>query len=160
MHKTKVTEWHNEMKQTEKESVGGNTYATPPLQIVRVIISMTIKIGDTNLDNILMHEKWCENILVYNILYKTLIVNPLRITFCKIDWFIRVYDRTRYLVLFGSEKYDFIYNKIRYLITKYLIRVKSGITYIISHNYAKITVDAYDFLTLEKNDFSQCYNTY
>ena len=62
--------------------------------------------------------------MVYNISYKTLIgVKPLRIRFDKIDGFIRVYDRTRYLVLFGDEKYDFIYNRIRYL-----IEVKSGIT--------------------------------
>ena len=38
-----------------------------------------------------------------------------------------------------SEKYDSIYNRIRYLIS-----VKSGITCIISHNYAKIKVDSYD----------------
>ena len=37
---------------------------------------------------------------------------PLRIKFNKIDGFIRIYDGTRYLVLFGSEKYDSIYNKI------------------------------------------------
>ena len=35
----------------------------------------------------------------------------------------KVYDGTRYLVLFGGEKYDFIYNGIRYL-----LGVKSGIT--------------------------------
>ena len=40
---------------------------------------------------------------------------PLCIRFDKIDGFIRVYDRTRYLVLFGSEKYDSMYNRIRYL---------------------------------------------
>ena len=40
---------------------------------------------------------------------------PLRIKFNKIDGFIRIYDGTRYLVLFGSEKYDSIYNKTRYL---------------------------------------------
>ena len=45
------------------------------------------------------------------------------------------YDGTRYLVLFGSEKHDFIYNRIRYLIS-----VKSSITFVISHNYAKIKV--------------------
>ena len=50
--------------------------------------------------------------------------------FDKIDAF-RVYDRTRYLVLFEG-KYDFIY-KIRYLIL-----VKSDIVYIISHKYAKL----------------------
>ena len=52
------------------------------------------------------------------------------------DAFIRVYDRTRYLVLFGSEKYDSIYNRIRYL-----IGVKSGIKYVISYNFARIKVD-------------------
>ena len=63
----------------------------------------------------------------------------------KIDGFIRVYDRTRYLVLFEAEKYDFIYNWIRYL-----IGVKDGITYVISHNYAKIKVDSYHSFPLEK----------
>ena len=61
-----------------------------------------------------------------------MIAKPLCMRFDEIDGFIRVYDGTRYLVLFGSEKYGSIYNRIRYLIS-----VKSGITYIISHNYAK-----------------------
>ena len=43
------------------------------------------------------------------------------------------------------EKYDFIYNWITYL-----IGVKSVIMYVISHNYAKIKVDSYDSLPLEK----------
>ena len=55
--------------------------------------------------------------------------------------FIRVYDGTRYLVLFGPEKYDVIYNRIRYMISQ-----KSGITYVISHNYGGIKVDTYDSL--------------
>ena len=67
------------------------------------------------------------------------------IRFNKIDEFIKVYDGTRYLVLFGSEKYDFIYNRIRYIIS-----IKSGIIHIIFHNYAKIKVDSYDSLPLEK----------
>ena len=52
--------------------------------------------------------------------------------------FVRVYDGTRYFTLFGGEKYAFIYSRIRYL-----IGVKSGITYIIHHNYVKIKVDSY-----------------
>ena len=36
--------------------------------------------------------------------------------FHKIDGFIRVYDGSRYLVLFVLEEYDAIYNRIRYLI--------------------------------------------
>ena len=68
-----------------------------------------------------------------------MIAKPLRVRFDKIDGFIRVYDGTRYLVLFGSEKYNSIYNKIRYLIS-----VKGGITYVISHNYSKFKVDSDD----------------
>ena len=41
----------------------------------------------------------------------------MRIRFDKIDGFIRIYDGTRYLKLFDSEKYDAIYDKIRYLIS-------------------------------------------
>ena len=62
-----------------------------------------------NIDNILVDEKLYENIFVYNILYKSLIDSKLLcIRFNKIDGFIRVYNGTRYLVLFGSEKYDCI----------------------------------------------------
>ena len=127
-----------------------------------------IKIEDYDLDNILIDEKSYENILVYSISYKTLIdfkplrirfdnidgfirvydgVRYLRIRFDNIDGFIRVYDGVRYLVLFRSEKYDFIYNRIRCLIS-----VKNGITYVIPHNYAIINVDSYDPLPLEKNN--------
>ena len=48
---------------------------------------------------------------------------PLNIRFDKVNGFIRVYDGARYLVLFRPEKYDLIYNKIRYV-----IRQKSCIT--------------------------------
>ena len=79
-------------------------------------------------------------------LYKRLIGSrPLRIRFNKIDGFIRVYDGTRYLVSFTSEKYNSINNSIRYS-----INVKRGATCIISHNYVKINIDSYDFLPLEK----------
>ena len=40
----------------------------------------------------------------------------LRTSFIKVDGFFKVYDGTRFLVLFGSEKYDAIYNRIKYLI--------------------------------------------
>ena len=59
--------------------------------------------------------------------------------------YLLVYDRTRYLILFESEKYHVIQNKIRYLISQ-----KSGITYLISHNYGKIKIDWYDSLPLEQ----------
>ena len=63
----------------------------------------------------------------------------------KIDGFIRIHDGTRYLTLFGSEKYEAIYNRIRYLISQ-----KSGITFIFSHHFANIKVDSYDSLPIEK----------
>ena len=70
--------------------------------------------------------------------YKSLIAaKSLCIRFDKIIGFIKIYDGTRYLVLFGSGKYDSIYSRI-----KYLMRVKSGITYVGSHNYAKFKVDS------------------
>ena len=69
----------------------------------------------------------------------------LQIRFDKLDGFIRVYNRTRYLVLLRAEKNNFIYIRIRYLIA-----VKRRITYIIFYNYAKIKVDSYDSLPLEK----------
>ena len=55
------------------------------------------------------------------------------------------FDRTRYLALFSPEKYDALYNRITYLISQ-----KSGFTYVISHNYARIKVDSYDSLTVEE----------
>ena len=54
-----------------------------------------------------------ENILFHTISYKPLInTKLLRIRFDKIDGFIRVHDGTSYLVLFGIEKYDFIYKTL------------------------------------------------
>ena len=104
-----------------------------------------IEIEDFDLE-ILIDEKSYENVLVYNISYKTLVdAKLLRISFHKIDGYIRVYDGTRYLTLFWSEKHDFIYNRIRYL-----IGIKSGITCAISHNYAKIKEDSHDSLPLVK----------
>ena len=49
------------------------------------------------------------------------------------------------MTVFGSEKYDTIYDRIRYLIS-----LKSGITYVFSHYFAKIKVDSYESLSIEK----------
>ena len=84
-----------------------------------------VKVEDFDLDNILADQKSHENILIWDISCKTLISSkPLCIRFDKIDGFIRIYVGTRYLTLFSSEKFDVIYNRIRYLII-----LKSGITY-------------------------------
>ena len=61
-----------------------------------------------------MDKKSYENILIYKISCKTFIgATPLCIRFEKVDGFIKVYDGTKYLVLFGPEKNDVIYNRIR-----------------------------------------------
>ena len=84
--------------------------------------------------------------MIYDISHKTLIdPKSLQIRFDKIDGFIRIYDGTKYLALFDSEKYDAIYDRIRYLIS-----LKSGITYIFPWYSVKIKVDSYDSLPIEK----------
>ena len=116
------------------------------LKIVCYYFDDIIKFEDFNFDNILIDEKLHENILIYDISYKTLIEEkPWHIRFDKTGGFIRVYDGSRYLTLFGSDKYDAIYNRIRYLTS-----LKSGITCVFSHYYAKIKVDSYDSFPLEK----------
>ena len=84
-----------------------------------------INLEDFDIDNISKDEKSHENILISDISYKTLIdQKPLPIRFDKIDGFIKIYDRTRYLTLLGSEKIEGFYNWSRHLIS-----LKSGITY-------------------------------
>ena len=103
-----------------------------------------IKLEDFDLDNILIDEKSHENSLIYVVSYKTLIDSkPLRIRFDKIDGLIRIYDGARYLIFFGSEEYDAIYNRIK-------LSLKKGITYIFSHYFAKIKVDSFDSLPLKE----------
>ena len=84
--------------------------------------------------------------MVYDISYKILIgEKPLSIRFDRLNRVIGVDDGTRYLVLFSCEKYYANYNRI-----KYLTNQKSGITYINYHNYARIKIDSYYSLPLEK----------
>ena len=84
--------------------------------------------------------------MFYDILYKTLIgAKSLRIRLDKVNASIRVHDETRYLVLFDPEKYDAIYNRVRYLTS-----LKSGTTYVISHKFVSIKIYSYDALPLEK----------
>ena len=112
----------------------------------RINFDEIIKLGYFDFDNILIDEKSHEKILIYNISYKSSIdPKPLRIRFDKIDGLFIIYDGTKYLTLFGSEKYDAIYDRIRYL-----INLKSGITYIFSHYFAKITIDFYDLIFIFK----------
>ena len=100
---------------------------------------------DILLDETLYKENQ-EMILIYDISYKTSAgAKRLRIRLDKIDAFIKIHDRIRYLVLFDYSYCDKICVKIRYLLIE-----KSGITDSINHNFAKITIDSYDFLPIEK----------
>ena len=111
---------------------------------MRYYFNSIVKLEDFDLGNISLGKKSHRNILIYDISYKTLIDSkPLRIRFDIINEFIRIYDGTRYLTLFGSEQNDAIYNRIR-------LSLKSGITYIFSHYSVKIKVDSYDSLPIEK----------
>ena len=53
---------------------------------------------------------------------------------------------------FGADKYEFIYNRIRYRIVS-----KNDVTYVISHNYAKTKVDSYNSLHLGKTLTFHCF---
>ena len=92
-----------------------------------------IKVEGFDFDKILTNEKPYENILVYGISYKTFIsAKPFSI---RINGFIRACYGIRYLALLGPEKYDAIFNRIRYL-----IGAKGSITYAISYKYEKIVL--------------------
>ena len=72
-----------------------------------------IKLEDFDLNNIKWKITW--KYFDFDISYKTLIdPKPLRIRFNKIDGFLRIFDGTRYLTLFGCEKCDAIYDRIRH----------------------------------------------
>ena len=85
--------------------------------------------------------------MIYDISYKTLTGSkPMHITFDKIYGFFRIFDGTRHLTLFGSEKYNAIYNRIISLTS-----LKSSVSYVFSHYCAKIKTDSYDSLPIEKD---------
>ena len=84
--------------------------------------------------------------MIYGISNKTFMGGKaLCIRLDKADGFIKISDETIYLVLFGSEEYDAIYNGIRYLMSE-----KSGITENINYNFARIRIYSYNYLLTEK----------
>ena len=78
--------------------------------------------------------------------YKIFIgTNSLYVRFNKTDGFVRAYERTAYLVLFGLEKRDAICNRIGYLKVK---KVVSCMFFLIIMQEPKLI---HIFLPLEKN---------
>ena len=68
-----------------------------------------LRLEDFDTDNILIDEKSHENIYDIKLWYKTLIgPKPLPIRFNKINGFIGIYGRTRYLTLLRPENYHAI----------------------------------------------------
>ena len=71
-----------------------------------------IRVGDFDFNNVLLSNKSFENTLIYDISYKTFMsARAFGISFDKVDGI-------RYLLLFGPERYDAIYDRGRYLINK------------------------------------------
>ena len=103
---------------------------------------------DFDFSDILLDEKSCKtcnNLLIYDILYKTFTSSiPLHIRFNKIDGFIKICDRIRYLVLFNHGWCDKISDRNRYLISE-----RSCIIDSINHNFGRITIDSYNSLPIE-----------
>ena len=82
--------------------------------------------------------------MIYDISCKPLIgTKYLRISFDKIDGCCRVYDATRYLVLFALEKYGTIYNWLRYLTSQtggilgFFLSITGKLTLMIPSLYGK-----------------------
>ena len=105
------------------------------------ILLISVKLIDEKLYN----EKY-ENILIYNILYKTLTdAKVLRSRFNKIDAFIKIHDTVRYSLLIDYSYCDRVWDKINYLISR-----KSGVRESINYNFARMRIDSFDSLPIEK----------
>ena len=78
-----------------------------------------MRVTDIDFIDNLLDRKSYENILTFDISYKTFMgAKALPIQFEKIDRFIKTYDGIRYLVLFAAERYNTIYEGINYLISE------------------------------------------
>ena len=105
-----------------------------------------IKTEDFDFGNILLVKKPYKNNFIHNISCKTLIgAKPLQFRFSKEDEFLRFSNRTRYLLLFCPEKYDVIYNRIRYLISQKMVLHMFFLIFM-----EKIEIDLSEFLSLVK----------
>ena len=102
-----------------------------------------MRVIDTDFNNILLDKNSYKNSLIYNISYKTFMgEKPSDIWFNKIDGFIKIDNVVRYL---GLLKFNEVYERI-----KFLIGEKSGITDSINYNFARIRIDSYNSLPIEK----------
>ena len=103
---------------------------------------------DTDFSGILIDEKLYkernENILIYDMSYKISTgAKQLHIRYDKINGFIKIHNKVRYLVLF-DKWCDKICDRIKYLINK-----KGGIADSINDNFAIIRIDSFDSLPIK-----------
>ena len=111
------------------------TWLNLKILILQYFIGWKIKRKYFDLWHLVQSFDWC----------KTLLCSILCIMFDKINEISSDYDGTKYLVLFGLEKNDAIYGRIRYL-----IGLKCGVTYVFSYNFEKIKIESDDRLPLEE----------
>ena len=77
-----------------------------------------MRVIDIDVSDILLNEKWNENILIYDVSHKTCTgAKPVCTWFDKIDGFIKKYDGITYSLLFAPERYKAIYDTINHLIS-------------------------------------------
>ena len=94
---------------------------------------------------IFLNEKSYGNTLISDISYGNFVgAKPLRIRCDEIDGFIKIYDETRYLVLGCMMQF------IIGLEVKKSYKWKNGITDSINFNFARIRIDPYNSLLIEK----------
>ena len=67
------------------------------------------------------------------------------IRFDEIDGLIKIHDEIRYFALFDCWWCDKICNRIKYVISE-----ESGVTDSINHTFARIIIDSYNSLPIEK----------
>ena len=104
---------------------------------------------DTDFSNVLLYEKLYkeknENILIFDISYRSLTgAKLLLIGHDKIDGFIKIHNKIRYLVLI-DDWCNKICDEFKYFVSK-----KSGITDSINHNFGIMRIYSYDPLLIEK----------
>ena len=93
--------------------------------VLKILKIIGVVISDIDFDNILLDEKSYQNTLIYDISYKIFIgAKPLCIIFNKVDGFVKVYDETGYLALFGPEKYDSIYEVVHLTLLSHIFSIQ------------------------------------
>ena len=69
---------------------------------------------------------------------------PSRNRFDKMDWFIKIHDKIRRLVLLDYSYCDQICYKIKYFVSE-----ESGFTDSINHNFTRVKICSCDSLTID-----------